>query len=78
MAKGASFGRGYAGSLRPPLSYGEIKQLTANPMQQAGQMVKGSQLSPSRPTKLSLSGGGQRGARAPRGNPFKSMPFYGE
>lgn len=73
-----SFGRGYAGSLRPPLSYGEIKQLTANPIQQAAQQTKGSQFAAPRITKLKLGVQGLPGQRQPKGNPFKSNPFFGE
>lgn len=78
MARGVSFGRGYAGSLRPPLSPAIQKALTASPVQQAAQQAKAAQFPAPRVTKLKLGRGGLPGQRLPRGNPFKSQPFFGE
>lgn len=64
--------------LRPPISPGITKELTASPIQQAGQQIKSSQF----PGAKALGGvklpKQPRVPGQPKGNPFKAMPFYGE
>jgi hypothetical protein len=57
------------GTLKSPLSFGMEKQLTANPMQQASQMLKGSQTAAPKVPKMPGSLPKQR---------RKANPFFGE